>query len=161
MSDEAGRTEDGSLDDNTPDPENELAAEEPAVDTAETGLVPPDRWTAAQGFGNTPAEEEEGESLDRRLAQEVPDTQPGEVDDRWAEGPAPRSGRLLAPDEGAHPDDEPDAVAQDVGIDGDAAGAEEAAVHLIPDEDDSVREDLPDEELDELLGRDSPDDGRQ
>jgi hypothetical protein len=40
----------------------------------------------------------------------------------------------VAEDEGAHPDDEPDLVARDVGIDGGAAGAEEAAVH-VTDED--------------------------
>ena len=50
----------------------------------------------------------------------------------WATGvrQEPRSGRLVAPDEGAHSDAESDAVARDVGIDGGAAGAEEAAVHV-------------------------------
>ena len=44
-----------------------------------------------------------------------------------------RAGRLLAPDEGAHEDvDGP--VAEDEGIDGGAASAEEAAVHVIDDE---------------------------
>ena len=48
-------------------------------------------------------------------------------DDRTAE---PRSGRLVAPDEGAHGDAETNSVATDVGIDGGGAAAEEAAVHL-------------------------------
>lgn len=45
-----------------------------------------------------------------------------------------RAGRLVAPDEGAHTDTVSEEVAEDVGIDGGAAGAEEAAVHVIPDE---------------------------
>lgn len=49
-----------------------------------------------------------------------------------------RAGRLVAPDEGAHGDTEKDMLAQDVGIDGGAASAEEAAVHRIPDEDDDL-----------------------
>ena len=45
-----------------------------------------------------------------------------------------RSGRLVAPDEGAHEDEESDLIATDVGIDGAAASAEEAAMHIV-DED--------------------------
>ena len=48
-----------------------------------------------------------------------------------------RAGRLVAPDEGAHPDTESDLVAYDVGIDAGAASAEEAAMHVVPaDEED-------------------------
>jgi hypothetical protein len=46
-----------------------------------------------------------------------------------------RAGRLVAEDEGAHPDEETDLVARDVGISGAAASAEEAAVHVIDEED--------------------------
>jgi hypothetical protein len=42
-----------------------------------------------------------------------------------------RSGRLLAEDEGYGPDLEKDEVAEDVGIGGGAASAEEAAVHVV------------------------------
>ncbi|WP_244174002.1 DUF5709 domain-containing protein, partial [Streptomyces recifensis] len=42
-------------------------------------------------------------------------------------------GRLVAPDEGAHPDTETDEVAYDVGINGGAASAEEAAAHITAD----------------------------
>ncbi|MDT5107333.1 MAG: hypothetical protein QOI25_4846 [Mycobacterium sp.] len=45
-----------------------------------------------------------------------------------------RAGRLVAPDEGVDVDDESDLLASDVGIDGSAASAEEAAVHVIDDE---------------------------
>jgi hypothetical protein len=37
----------------------------------------------------------------------------------------------VAPDEGAHEDDESDLIAGDVGIDGGAASAEEAAMHVV------------------------------
>ena len=45
-----------------------------------------------------------------------------------------RSGRLVSPDEGAHADTEKDLVAGDVGIDGGAASAEEAAMHVVEEE---------------------------
>ena len=48
----------------------------------------------------------------------------------------PRSGRLVEEDEGIYPDREKDLVARDVGIDGAAASAEEAAVHLVRDDED-------------------------
>ena len=46
-----------------------------------------------------------------------------------------RGPRLVAEDEGSHPDTEADLVARDVGIDGGAASAEEAAVHVQDDDD--------------------------
>jgi nitroreductase len=57
------------------------------------------------------------------------------------DGPDPRAGRLVAEDEGAHPAAEADLVAQDVGIDGGAASAEEAAVHVVEDDDTDIRSD--------------------
>jgi hypothetical protein len=54
----------------------------------------------------------------------------GEVGDR-------RSGRLMAPDEGSHEDVEKDLVAEDEGIDGAGASAEEAAMHTIDDSDEA------------------------
>jgi hypothetical protein len=45
-----------------------------------------------------------------------------------------RAGRLVAPDEGVRTDTTKETVAEDVGIDGGAAGAEEAAVHVVEDE---------------------------
>jgi hypothetical protein len=109
-------------------------------------------------FGSTPAEQEDGESLDQLLAEEEPDT-PFEADDERLEdiagdedagdedvdglllddGPDPRAGRLVAEDEGAHPDAEADLVARDAGIDGGAATAEEAAVHVVEDDDTDIR----------------------
>jgi hypothetical protein len=45
----------------------------------------------------------------------------------------------VAEDEGAHPDEEADLVARDVGIDGGAASAEEAALHVVEDDDTDIR----------------------
>lgn len=47
-----------------------------------------------------------------------------------------RAGRLVEPDQGAGEDREKSAVASDAGVDGGAASAEEAAVHVVPDVED-------------------------
>jgi hypothetical protein len=104
------------------------------------GYSPPEKWSAAQGFGNTPYEEAVGEALDRRVAQEVPETDPydeterepgpAEAGDPAVEAGAERAGRLVEPDEGVHTDTDQAPLAADVGIDGAGAGAEEAAVHV-------------------------------
>jgi hypothetical protein len=112
---------------------------DPGDDPLDQGIVPPDRWSAGEGFGTTLSEERAGESLDQLLAEEEPDPDPyAEAELRGDnpsadDDPEPRSGRLVAADEGAHPDVEPDLVARDVGIDGGAATAEEAAVHVMND----------------------------
>ncbi|HEX5985027.1 MAG TPA: DUF5709 domain-containing protein [Nocardioides sp.] len=103
------------------------------------GYSPPEKWSVAQGYGNTPLEEQTGESLDQRLRQEEPEPDPYDAaaqadEDVSGEVGEDRAGRLVADDEGTHEDTEKDLVAEDVGIDGAAASAEEAAVHVIPDE---------------------------
>ena len=97
----------------------------------ETLFSPPDRDPGSNRWGTTEWEQEQGESLDQRLSEEEPDIS---ADDLSYDEPDPRAGRLVAPDEGAHEDEEKDEVAQDVGRAGFAASAEEAAVHVI-DED--------------------------
>lgn len=85
------------------------------------------------------------ESLAGRLAREVPDEDGddegdgvGDASDTDGEpyddevGLA-RAGRLVADDEGVGTDTDAYLYARDVGIDGAAASAEEAAVHAIPD----------------------------
>ena len=128
-------------DDGVLDPEDALDGN-PGDDPLDPGIIPADRWSAGERFGTTLAEERQGESLDQLLAEEVPDPDPYAEDEAdpeaglLAEGAEPydeaqpRAGRLVAEDEGAHPDTEADLVARDVGIDGGAAGAEEAAVHV-------------------------------
>ena len=44
-----------------------------------------------------------------------------------------RAGRLVDPDQGIGEDTEKDLVGDDIGIDGAAASAEEAAVHIVED----------------------------
>lgn len=123
-------------------------SEDPYDDPLDRGVLPADRWSAGERFGDTLEEEREGESLDQLLAEEEPDVDPyqgpkageelpregAEPDDE----PQPRAGRLVQEDEGLHPDREPDLVAQDVGIDGGAASAEEAAVHLTDEDEEEI-----------------------
>ncbi|GAB2676925.1 DUF5709 domain-containing protein [Kribbella swartbergensis] len=107
-------------------------------DPLDEGYSPPEKWSPAEKFGNTAEEQLQGETLDQRLAQEEPDIDPYADDGEDVGGPevgVRRAGRLVAPDEGAHTDTEGGLVAEDVGIDGAAAGAEEAAVHVVDDED--------------------------
>ena len=107
-------------------------------DVLDEGIVPNQKWSPGQGFGNTAAEQREGETLDMRIAQEEPDVFDQELDSENledAEVGDERAGRLVAPDEGAHQDDEAAAVAYDVGIDGAGATAEEAAMHVVAEED--------------------------
>ncbi|NNN29579.1 hypothetical protein HLK59_04245 [Streptomyces sp. S3(2020)] len=111
-------------------------------DPLDRGWSPPERPWAVEHTGVTAGERE---TLDQRLAEELPDASvpdgdglgdcdgsDGELLDN--EVGARRSGRLVAPDEGAHEDDESGLIATDVGIDGAAASAEEAAMHIV-DED--------------------------
>jgi hypothetical protein len=109
------------------------------------GYSPPERPLAVEDTGTTGGEQRSGESLDDRLARERPERRPplgdglGDASDTDGELLDPeagglRSGRLVGPDEGAHP--RRDGVSgDDVGIDGGAATAEEAAVHVVEDED--------------------------
>jgi hypothetical protein len=118
-------------------------------DLLDEGYSPPEKWSAGEGFGTTADEALQGETLDQRLAQELPDTDPYSEDAEDVGGPEvgnTRSGRLVASDEGAHSDDDSELYAEDVGIDGAAAGAEEAAVHVV-DEDDFELEDDDEEDL--------------
>ncbi|HYO38892.1 MAG TPA: DUF5709 domain-containing protein [Nocardioidaceae bacterium] len=103
------------------------------------GYSPPEKWSVAEGYGNTPLEEELGETLDMRLAQEEPEPDPYELaaqetEDVSGEVGYQRAGRLVDPNQGFGLDTEKDLVGDDVGIDGAGASAEEAAVHIIDDD---------------------------
>ncbi|MFF6803242.1 DUF5709 domain-containing protein [Streptomyces sp. NPDC012616] len=111
-------------------------------DALDEGYSPPEKPLGVTRYGTTAAEQHDGESLDQRLAQEVPDVSVpagdgvGDLPDGEGEPVDPeagdrRAGRLVAPDEGAHPDAVKEEIAEDVGIDGGAAAAEEAAVHIV------------------------------
>jgi hypothetical protein len=107
------------------DPIANLTGDDPDEDM-QTGYSPPDREPYNLRHIPTAAEEREGESLDQRLSEEVPDVSPDDI----AGDEEPRAGRLVAPDEGAHPDEEKDEIATDVGPAGYASSAEEAAMHI-------------------------------
>jgi hypothetical protein len=132
----------------------------PGDDPLDRGVATPERWSAGVRFGTTAGEQSGGESLDQLLAEEEPDVafdaddeEPSDAaeDEDLADedidglllddGPDPRAGRLVAEDEGAHADTEEDLVATDAGIDGGGATAEEAAVHVVEEDDYDIRSD--------------------
>ena len=108
-------------------------------DVLDEGYIAPDNWSPAQGFVNTPAEMRQRENLDMRVKQEepeaeAPDDSPWNPDGESREVGSVRAGRLVDTGERDH-----ESVAFSVGIDGGAASAEEAAMHVItPEDDDDV-----------------------
>jgi hypothetical protein len=130
MTENVGENQQENYEGYSVDDEDQLQQEDSLVDRnvedkLDEGYTAPEKWSPAEGYGNTQLEEELGETLDQRLRQEEPEPDPyqeaaeetehvgGEVGDA-------RAGRL---------------VAEDVGIDGAAASAEEAAVHVVDEED--------------------------
>jgi hypothetical protein len=100
-------------------------------DVLDEGYSPPERYSQLIREG-------EHETLDERLEEEVPEPDPYASEDENeilddGEVGEERAGRLVDPNEGIGPDLESDLVGSDVGIDGAAASAEEAAVHIISD----------------------------
>ncbi|MFC4045496.1 DUF5709 domain-containing protein [Dactylosporangium siamense] len=134
--------------DPAPDEEGQLSVEDTLsdrglADALDEGYSPPEKPLGLNTFGVTQAEAQRGESWDQRIAQEEPDptarpdlddygttTESGEFFDAGEVGDR-RAGRLVAPDEGWGEDEEKDEIGSDVGIDGGAASAEEAAMHII------------------------------
>lgn len=136
-------------------PEDTLDTQD--VDQLDTSWSPPDTARGSVAFGTTAWEQTQEESIDQRILQEVPDPtsaygapfnesgldvprvggdDPDAIDaeDDWvgdAEVGGHRAGRLMAPDQGAHSDTDAELIGTDVGIDGGAASAEEAAMHVI------------------------------
>ncbi len=137
--------DDYSVDDETQLQPEDTLADGDVADDLDRGYSPPERYSPAQGYGNTPWEQSHDRPLDDRLAEEVPepdpraeavddDGLPHDADEAGREVGDQRAGRLVAPDEGLGDDTEKDLVAEDVGIDGAAASAEEAAMHVVPDD---------------------------
>jgi uncharacterized protein DUF5709 len=148
MGDEDNNPEVGE-DDGLLDPEDSLLDRDPL----DEGYSPPERPYAVNDWGTTAAEEATDEPMDARLAREVPDTAPEDGDGL---GDSTDTDGELLDDEvgdqraGRLADDGEELFTEDVGIDGGAASAEEAAVHLV-DEDEQLDEDDPAEEF--LRGR--------
>jgi len=122
----------------SPDPDNET--ERLTGDAFDDPAVAAEESIESEDWGMTAEEEVEGEPLDGRLSRELPDTSVtfsgDDLDDSVAD-PFPdadeRVGRLVAPDEGAHDDEETDEVAESVGTDQGGFTAEERAMHIDPE----------------------------
>ncbi|MFV8162534.1 MULTISPECIES: DUF5709 domain-containing protein [Mycobacteriaceae] len=116
------------------DEDDQLTQEDALIDRGvddllDEGYSPPDRWR----------EPRDHETLDELLAEEEPDPamqldDPDYLDEQGGDDEVGdrRSGRLVAPNAGFGADEEAELLGTDVGIDGGAASAEEAAVHIIP-----------------------------
>ena len=132
-------------------PGEDMLVDRNVGDLLDEGYSPPERAVDYDRWSN------EHETIDERLTEEEPDPytrltfgddsddsndsdsqDPADDGDEAldvdgygdAEGSGVRAGRLVAPDEGAGEDTEKTAIGRDVGIDGGAASAEEAAMHI-------------------------------
>ena len=129
-------------------------------DVLDEGYSPREKPLGVDRWGTTAWEQSQDETIDQRIRQEEPDpnTAYGAPDNESGldedEGdmvggddpdaiPAEndfvgdmgqRAGRLVDPDEGVREDQEKDLVAEDVGISGAGASAEEAAMHIVADD---------------------------
>lgn len=114
-------------------------------DVLDRGFSPPDRPPPGYDDYPTEAERRQGERLDKRLAEEIPDPDPYAEDDAVADDRGDenaldeqigldeadaRAGRLVRPDGEMGEDVDSQELALDVGIDGAGASAEEAAMHI-------------------------------
>ena len=139
-------TSEGSTGEYSLDIDDQLQEEDTLIDRGvddvlDEGYSPPERPLGIDAYGTTTAEQRRGESLEQHLAEEEPDPAMNldalddeEVDEQSAnagEVGGRRAGRLIATDDGVGGDDESELWADDAGIDGAAASAEEAAVHVI------------------------------
>lgn len=128
------------------EPEDTLVDLGGVRDVLDSGWSPAERPWAVDDWGTTEREEASGEALAGRLARELPeqrtDTGDGLGDASDTDGEliddevgGARAGRLVDTVE-AWGDVEPELYAFDAGIDSGAASAEEAAVHVVPGDDD-------------------------
>ena len=117
--------------------------EERGVDDAlDEGYSPPEKPSVLMREG-------EHDTMDARLSEEVPEPDPyaetdqeqglddGVSDESDFLDPQTgdeRAGRLMDVNEGIGPDQEGDLIATDAGIDAGAATAEEAAMHVVPED---------------------------
>ena len=107
-------------------PKEDTLTERGVDDLLDEGYSPPER-PRTNHFGETALEEIQGESLDQRLAEEEPEV--FDEPDAGASQPD-RAGRHVA-DADALDGRVNDTFADDAGVAGGAASAEEAAVHIV------------------------------
>jgi hypothetical protein len=159
---EQSSPEPGNLDESTDQlqPEETLV-DDGVEDVLDRGYSPPDHEPMGWNAGDERFDDAHEETIDERIRQEVPDPtsaygapdnesgldeervggdDPDSIDpeDDWVGDDGTeerRAGRLVAEDEGLGADEDKDAWARDVGIDGAGASAEEAAVHIVEERD--------------------------
>lgn len=150
-----------SLDDEDQLQPEDTLIQEDVDDVLDRGYSPAERLHGSIAHGVTVEEQQREETIEERIRQEVPDPDsaygapkdesgldedrvggddPDSIaaEDDWLgdrEVGGDRAGRLVAPDEAAGGDAEQGLVGEDVGIDGAAASAEEAAMHVVDEED--------------------------
>ncbi|MCJ0869702.1 DUF5709 domain-containing protein [Streptomyces sp. AP-93] len=137
-----------------PQPEDEPSERQPDMDQSlgepntdaqlDQGYSPPERPYASERNDTTGEGQSRGESLDDRLARELPEdleSLPGDGIGDLVDGDGEpvdpqaggvRAGRLAPATAFPHGNS---VLAHDAGVDGGAATAEEAAMHVIPDPD--------------------------
>ncbi|MEV4800575.1 DUF5709 domain-containing protein [Nonomuraea sp. NPDC049421] len=129
-----GESLSGRLDREMPEDKPQFGVEEGATagrragDDSDAPAV--DRVTEEGGLG-VGSDLDTGRERDSGI-DPVPGAQPEEPSGQVWDEPRP-AGRLVAADEGAHGDDEPDEIATEVGPDGGGFTAEEAAMHIEPE----------------------------
>ncbi|ULE34338.1 DUF5709 domain-containing protein [Mycobacterium sp. IDR2000157661] len=140
------------------DESDQLSAEDTLIDRGvddllDEGFSPPERlwargaFTSSEGMDEILAEEEPDPAARLDMLLDEAEQDLSDYAEREAEFPEHnevgrrRAGRLVAPDMGFDEDDEDELVAGDVGISGGAASAEEAAMHIIEDDDEDELED--------------------
>ncbi len=112
------------------------------ADALDEGYSPPEKPSVLLREG-------EHDTLDARLSEEIPEPDPyaeTEQEQALSDGVSDesdfldpqtgdeRAGRLIDPTAGIGPDHEGDLIATDAGIDAGAASAEEAAMHVVPED---------------------------
>jgi hypothetical protein len=116
---------------------SDTLSDERLEDLLDEGYNPPDREPTVHV--PTEAEEERGLSLDEQLSAETPDVWERDEDNLFDESGDEvgdvRAGRLVSDGSDAYADSRNDVLADDVGIDGAGASAEEAAMHVIDEYD--------------------------
>ena len=78
---------------------NDTLVDRGVPDVLDEGYTAPEKWSPAQGFGNTAAEMRQGETLEQRVVQEepevVPDDRPWNPDGESREVGSVRAGRRV------------------------------------------------------------------
>jgi Family of unknown function (DUF5709) len=139
---------DGDVDPALLSPEESLDDDE--LGDIEAGYSPAERPLGSTAWGTTEREQSTREDLTHRLAREESDQTADDdtdglgdssdtdgelIDDEVGDA---RAGRLVASDVDDF-DSQSDFWANDIGIDGGAASAEEAAVHVVPEDEEDER----------------------